>query len=267
MGSKSKKQSQTSTSMPIVPSWAQQGLQNTFNQAGQTLGQSFVGNNPLVAGTNQDITASWDAGRQAAQAQQGTLAQQQNIFGNLQAYGNATQDSVLQQRLQDIANLTNRNLSENILPGLRTGAVQAGQAGSSRQGIAEGIAARGAAEQATRSQTDLLANAEAQRLSALQAAGQMGGNLLQQQTMPATTLGAIGAQQRDIQNQLNQEGLMRQNAELARLSGLAGIQTTAASPMIGQTTTQTSKGGGGGGGLLQTALGLGSLGYGMGMFG
>jgi hypothetical protein len=224
-----------SSSMPVVPGWAQTGLQNTFNQAQNTLGQSFVGNNPLVAGANEDITNSWDMARQAAQGQQGTLAQQQDIFGSLQNYGNATQDSVLQQRLSDIANLTNRNLNENIMPGIRTGAVQAGQAGSSRQGIAEGIAARGALEQTARSQTDLLANAEAQRLSALQAAGQMGGNLLQQQMAPATTIGAIGAQQRDIEQQKMQEGLMRQDAELQRLTGLGNIQTQVTNPFIGQS--------------------------------
>ncbi len=44
------------------------------------------------------------------------------------------------------ADVLNRNLQENLLPSIQSGAIGAGQLGSSRQGVAEGIAMRGTQE-------------------------------------------------------------------------------------------------------------------------
>lgn len=221
----------SSESTPIIPPHVQAAMNRQMKRAEGALGQSFA-TGPLVAGSN----AALDAGQQALMGAAGN----QGMLGNMGAealQGFLKGDSpILQQRLQDIASMGTRNLQENIMPGIRTGAVQAGQVGSSRQGIAEGIAGRGAAEAVTRAQTDLLANAEQQRQAAI---GQIGG--VQQGLMqPGLTMGAVGGQQRDIQQQLMQEGLMRQQAELQRLGGLGNMIQQQAAPQIGQETSGKS---------------------------
>jgi hypothetical protein len=190
-------------------------------------------------GSNSVIDQSQQAALNAAQGQQNTVAGQQSLYNQLSNFG-SSQDPVLQAQLAQAAQLGNRNLQENIMPGLRTNSVMAGQAGSSRQGIAEGIAARGTAESIGQQQTALLANANQNRLASLQAAGGLGGNLLQQQLAPSNTLNAVGMQQRDIQTQANQNQLLQQQAELQRLQGIGNLRNQAVAPFIGETgVTQT----------------------------
>lgn len=226
---------QSSQTMGKLPRKYRGQVDKMLAKADASLGNSYA-SGPLVAGSNQNIEQGQQGALDAAQAQQGTVNQLQNTFGNLANYGSGN-DQLLQNRLNDIATLSNRNLNENIMPSLRTGAVQAGQTGSSRQGIAEGIAARGAMEETARGQNNLLANAENQRLQAMQAAGQMGGNLLQQQLAPSATMNQVGMQQRGIQQDQMGENLMRQDAELARLTGLSNINSQTLAPLIGQATT------------------------------
>lgn len=226
--------SSKSESKPIIPPHVQRAMDQQMNRAQDTLGESFIGPDGLVAGSNEAIDMGQQALMNAAQGGMGQLGQagSQALQGFLQG-----DSPILQQRLQDIASMGTRNLNENLLPGIRTGAVQAGQAGSSRHGIAEGIAARGAAEAVTRGQTDLLANAERQRQAAI---GQIGG-VQQNLAQPGLTMGAVGAQQRDIQQQQMQEGLLRQQAELQRLGGLGNMIQQQAAPQIGQESSSSSK--------------------------
>lgn len=216
-------------------------MQNNIVKARQALGQSFIGPEGLVAGSNENIDAGQQAALGAAGYQDQLAAQGRSLFGELGQFG-SQQDPILQRRLEQIANMGTRNLQENILPGIRTGSVQAGQAGSSRQGIAEGIAARGASEAVTNAQTDLLGQAQAQRLQALQAAQGYLPSLQQAQAAGAQTIGAVGAQQRDIENQVRQSQLQRQQAELQRLAGLNNITQQNIAPFI-TTTSSTDSGG------------------------
>ena len=93
-------ETQTTTSKPLKE---HEGfISNVLGSAQSELGQSFVGNQPLVAGSNANIDAGQQAALQAAQRQQGILGQQAGLFGQLGQFGNAQQDSVLDQRLADI---------------------------------------------------------------------------------------------------------------------------------------------------------------------
>ena len=89
------------------------------------------------------------------------------------------QNPFLQGQIEQGQGLINRNLQENILPSIGGGAASAGQRGSSRQGVAEGIAARSAIEQQSQLSQNLLGQdfqAQQQRaLQALQFAPQIGG--------------------------------------------------------------------------------------------
>lgn len=66
-----------------------------------------------------------------------------------------------------------QNLTERILPAIRSDAISSGGYGGSRQGIAEGIAARGAAEAIGDRTAQLYSGAYGQGLSAMQGAAGM----------------------------------------------------------------------------------------------
>ena len=110
--------------------------------------------------TNQQLGAgsSFNQGilQPATDAFQSFLQPQQNPF--------------LQGQIEQGQELINRNLTENILPSIGQSAGQFGQRGSSRQGVAEGIAARSAIEQSSDFAENLLfADYNRQQTQALQA--------------------------------------------------------------------------------------------------
>ena len=131
---------------------------NTVAGTNQNMRNYFAGMGDYAQGgvnTGQQIGAY---GQQMA----GGLGQSQNYYSDAMMnyhnpyasveYANQISDSVnnnplldqqIDQGYQDI----NRNLSENILPSIATGAVGTGNVGSMRRGVAEGVAARGAMEQ------------------------------------------------------------------------------------------------------------------------
>ncbi len=68
----------------------------------------------------------------------------------------------IQQQADAIQAASNQNLGQNVMPGIRSGALGAGQYGSSRQGIAEGVAAGNAQTGVAGAQAQLYGNAYAQ---------------------------------------------------------------------------------------------------------
>lgn len=232
--------SKRSKSKPIIPPEVQAKLNESQAQASQALGQSFVAGKDLVAGPNQNITAAQDTALASIPQQQQIAQQAVQGFGALAGFGSGD-DPVLQRRLDQISRLGNRNLQESLLPSIRRGAVQAGHAGSSRQGIAEGIAARGTQESIMDAQTDLLGQSQAQRLSALQSLQGAAQGASQAALLPSQVQGAVGAQQRDIDQQMLQDPLLRQQAELQRVGGLGNITSQLSAPQIGQTGTSSGR--------------------------
>jgi len=98
---------------------------------------------------NQDLTAGYDAQRDYAQSpelQKMISSTQGALSFNLDP-SNAGNNPYLQGAMQSAIRPLTQNYQENVLSGITDQAVQSGQSGSSRQGIAEGIAARGYLDQ------------------------------------------------------------------------------------------------------------------------
>lgn len=165
-----------------------------------------------------------------------------------------------------------RNLEENVLPSIGRNFTDAGQYGSSRQGIAEGIAARGTQEAISDRLAQMGSQAYGQGLQAQQNALQMGlgqqragtdmalgqqartmafmPNVLQSGMLPGEILSSIGAQQRELQQQAQMEPYRR--LEMYR-NALAGTPS-------GQQSSQPVFGGGGG---VLSGLGGAATGFGL----
>lgn len=178
----------------------------------------------------------------------------------------------VQGMLEQQANLANRNLSENMLPAIRMGHIGGGSLGSSRQGVAEGLAARG-------TQEALLGQAAQTQMGAYQAglgsqaqgvAGTPG--IMQAQMMPGAMMGQVGGARRAEEQLGVDEAMARhqfaQNEPWQRSERFAQSYFPATSPY--GTSTSTSKtspsglqiAGQLGGAALTGALGAGAMGFG-----
>lgn len=78
---------------------------------------------------------------------QNTIGNTQNALNFALNPQNSFNNPYLQGAMQSAIRPLTQNFQENVLSGITDGAVAAGQSGSSRQGIAEGIAARGYMDQ------------------------------------------------------------------------------------------------------------------------
>jgi len=126
---------------------------------------------------------------------------------------------------------------------IRSGAIQSGGYGGSRQGIAEGTALAGAADAATRAAADIYGQAYGQGLQAQQNTLGMTGDIMSAGFQPYTALAASGLdqQQREqalindamakfqFEQALPYERLSQYTSALGGTSGLlgsAGVRTT-----------------------------------------
>jgi hypothetical protein len=91
-----------------------------------------------------------------------------------------------------ISNRMARQYNENLLPGIRSGAVASGQLGGSRQGIAEGLAARGTSEATGDALAALYSDAYGQGLDAQGRALAVGPQTMQASMMPSQAVGQVG---------------------------------------------------------------------------
>lgn len=158
-----------------------QGAQS--QQVGSGLNAYAVGNMVQApAQNNLDLTSSY----------QNLLSggDTSKLMSSLQA-GNALAGAQFQQNQ---ANLTD-NLQRNILPGIRSNSVLAGQYGGSRQGVAEGLAVSDLTKQLNNSNTQFGLGATAANSSALAGAYENGQN----RALSATQ--GLGAQQYGVASQ------------------------------------------------------------------
>ncbi|AWL03411.1 hypothetical protein DIR46_02375 [Massilia oculi] len=158
------------------------GQSNSFlnSNAGQILNNGLAGSNALMSG--QFNAPAIQGAQVQAPSQNGINLSPtfQSLLGggdtsalmkSLQA-GNALAGAQFQQNQQ---NLTD-NLQRSILPGIRGGAIAAGQYGGSRQGIAEGLAISDLTKQLNNSNTQFGLGATAANSSALANAYENGQN-------------------------------------------------------------------------------------------
>lgn len=93
----------------------------------------MVGSTNVTPGTVQAAAVDPTQARASQGVLDPTQALQQVLSGQVN-------NSVLDPQIQNIITQVNRNTGENLLPQIRSGALQTGNYGGSRQGIAEGLA-------------------------------------------------------------------------------------------------------------------------------
>ena len=135
-----------------------------------------------------------DPAMQAFQQQAGGGFQQGDISGLNKMASGANQNLALGGAIDAGLNQINNNFNRNIMPGISSGAVGAGQSGSSRQGIAEGLAASDANQQASDFVNQMQSGNFANILQSQgQAQGQLSQNMnVNQQAQNQAMQGAMG---------------------------------------------------------------------------
>lgn len=133
------------------------------------------------------------------QSQNAPAINVQNAFGSMggtnptQAYQSLLSGNVTNPYLQNIAQdnytMANRNLLENVMPNIGSGATAAGQYGGSRQGIAQGLAMSRMNQDVTAANNNMFGNAYQQAQgNMLSAAGQLGGFGMSAETNNASNM-------------------------------------------------------------------------------
>jgi len=181
----------------------------------------------------------------------------------LMAAGDPANNQYFQGAVQAAIRPITEQFTEQVLPSIRSGAIGAGQMGSSRQGVAEGIASRGYMDTVGDITAQMGNQAYGQGLQAMQAAGGLGGQL-------ASLGGGQIGQAAGLQGQL--AGLGSQFAgqglgALGQSGGLSAQLGGLGSQFAGQGLDAMGGGAGVLGGLYGQGLGAlgqaGSLGQGM----
>lgn len=170
--------------------------------------------------------------------------------------------------IQNVVSPTVQTLTEQVLPNIRSGALEANQYGGSRQGIAEGIAMREGAQEISQNISELLGQMYSQGLDAQGRALALQPQILSNAVLPAQLTATVGDQQQAMQQALIQEAVNQWNysqslpsAMLNQYSNLIGGGTFG-----GGSATSTFSGGAGSGVInpIQGALGGYSLGSSLG---
>ena len=151
---------------------------------------------------------------------------------------NPSSNPSLQAYADYLTNTMTRAFNEDVLPQVRSGAVAAGQGGSTRQGIAEGIATDRFQQNLGGALSSLYNSAYGQGLDALLRGTALAPQTLQAQQAVPAALSAVGAEQQAYQQAILNEYINRYNYnqtapwdELAQYSqlvtgGFGGTSTT-----------------------------------------
>lgn len=195
-----------------------QGMQDVLAQAQGTIGnqlnngmygqvQGVAGG--LLGGAMQGVNIPQTFSGLGALDPTGAYASQ--LSGQVNPY--------VDQMAQSITNQVNRNTLENVMPSIRSGAQAAGQYGSSRQGIAEGLAASRAQQDLGSSLSSLYGsayeNAQGRQAAAANQLGTMGVNNAQNNNSQRLAQFNTGA---NLWNQANNT----QNTAIQNALGIAG---------------------------------------------
>lgn len=116
-----------------------------------------------------------------------------NAMNGLQQAGDPANNPYFNAAVQSAIRPVTQNFQEQVLPGINQGAQEAGQFGGSRQGIAQGLAARGYTDTIGDIATNMGNSAYAQGLQAQQAAGQLGLGFAGQGLGALSSAGQLGS--------------------------------------------------------------------------
>ena len=157
----------------------------------------------------------------------------------------------------------NENYLETILPGIRGEAITAGQLGGSRQGIAEGIAARGTQRQVADTAATMANQGYQSGLDAMTKGLALTPQTLQGLTVPGLTTGAVGDVQRGMSQQLlDEQAYKHMYAQMAPWLAAKEVAAVGAG-LPGGTNVSTTPNPVQQSNPLGQALGLGSLALGL----
>lgn len=156
-----------------------------------------------------------------------------------------------------------RALTEKALPAIRGGAIQAGQLGGTRQGIAEGLAVGRTSEAALDATSKLFSENFQSGLDLFGKSLALAPQTLQLGTFESNVLGAVGGQDRALEQAIRDEEVNRfifeQNQPSNKLAQFANLVSGNFGAEGSSITTQEATGGGGkkggsGGGGIGGAL-------------
>jgi len=185
------------------------GAQSPFLQDLYKQAQAYSQTSPTSALEQQGQQAAVDyAGQMNPMLQSAQGAQQFLTNPNILS---PDSNPYLAQTAQAATSPIMQALMEQIMPGIRSGAVGAGGYGGSRQGIAEGIAGRGALQAIGDTNANIYSQAYGQGLNAMQ------GGL---QAAPQTA--ALGLLPSQIMQQVGQEQRLAPFQQLAQYRDLLG---------------------------------------------
>lgn len=195
-------------------------------QAMANLNQQGLANATTGAGAMGNYMNQLGSSGAAQQGQGFTGAQ--NAISGLQAAGDFNNNPAYQAALQSAINPLTQQFQETVMPGIKSGAQDAGQFGGSRQGIAEGIASRGYLDAVASTAANMGNAAYAQGLQAQANAGSLSNQLLGQGNQNVQAAGALGSNlsSQGLQAQTNAGqlgyGLMGQGLQALQGSGALG---------------------------------------------
>jgi len=246
--------SQTSYTAPL---FGKKQATNILRDAKNSLGQSFIDPNNMTAGFDPAQLQAQQQALMAAQGQQGIAAQQVGLFGDLARTG-TNSDPALQQMLDSQRQMAMQDMQAQASD-IRGGAAGAGQVGSSRHGVAEGLMRSRGLQNLQAQQANTLSNAYNQGINTRMNAMANAGNVMAGQLTPAQTLGAVGAQRQALEQRRLDDALRYQQSEQSRLGTWTNVLGSTISPWS-VTQQAGSSGGEGGKGALIGALVGGGLG-------
>lgn len=223
--------------------------QNLYNQPGPQYfpGETVAGLNPNIQGSLNYLSGA------AAPAQAQTAGASQQALGTAYASANPLMNPFFAQTAQAIIDPATQQMMRSILPQIDSGAVLAGQVGSSRQGVAQGNAINDYSRNILNALAQFGTSAYGQGLDTLSRGLAVAPQIQGMQAVPGQTLGAAGDYQRAYEQQLIDAAQQRYNYEqqlpyekLNYYAGLVGNplgSTTTNNPGSGQSGLQGALGG------------------------
>jgi hypothetical protein len=208
---------------------------SALTQQGVQLGQGalpyYARGAEMAAGASPYYRAGGGQAAAGSQAAVGAIPGQQGInrtaLGNYNYLSGAAdvQNNPYVQGMLDVnRERVTRNLTEDVLPALRGGAIQVNALGSGRLGLAEGQAARGASEALSQANRQTMLDAYSQGLGAQQSALGQTGTMLQNQLAPAQAR-EYAARMQGLAGQMQTDaGLAQQQAgQMAGMGSVAAL--------------------------------------------
>ena len=258
-GGSSSDQNMTTEAVPW--SGAQPHLQSIMSSAGSLYGQggpgyypgqTFAGRDPL-SDQAQNLRLNY-----ATNSMPGQIYDAQRAQSFALNSPDAANNPYVQNMMQSNQFMANRNLSENLLPMIDSGAVAAGQMGGSRQGIAQGLAMRGTQEALANANAQTMMDAYGKGLGAQQGALAMAPNIMGMGTAPMDIMGQVGAYNQGIDTQALDADMARWNYNQERPWDALGRYSNIVSGnnQWGSSSTQE----GGGSSPVASAIGGGLMG-------